>query len=93
MTLEEFKGLFAEAALGSSEEEIKLIQEEISDDVQEAKTLLELDLSKVEPLNIITDNTIELREDVVIEGMDREEALYYANDREYGYIKIKRVIE
>ena len=93
MNLEKIKGLFNEASLYSSEEEMCLIIEEIQDDLAMARQLADLDLREIQALNIITDNTIELRKDIPEEGMDREEALSYANEREYGYIKIKKVLD
>lgn len=93
MELEQMKGLFEEALLSSSEEEVIKIADEIHDDVMEARILKELDFADVDPLHLLTDSCIELREDIVEEGMDREEALSYASEREYGYFKIKRVIE
>ena len=93
MNLEKIKGLFNEASLYSSEEEMCLIIEEIQDDLAMARQLADLDLREIQALNIITDNTIELRKVIPEEGMDREEALSYANEREYGYIKIKKVLD
>lgn len=93
MTLEEMKGLFKEAALYASNEEVQEVLDQIQDDLKKARDLADQDLSDVNPLNIITDNTIELREDEIREGFDREEALSYTEERQYGYFKIKRVVE
>lgn len=93
MKIEEMRGLFEEAALSCSDEEIEKIFDEIQADIEKAKELINLDLKDIDKLHSLTENTIQLREDEVVEGFDREEALSYAKEREYGYFKIKRVIE
>lgn len=58
-----------------------------------AETIMEVDTSEVEILEIIPEHCAELREDTPQESIERDEALKNAKDREYGYFRLKKVIE
>lgn len=58
-----------------------------------AEIILEVDTSDVEILEIIPEHFAELREDIPYEGLSRDDALKNAKDREYGYFRLKKVID
>lgn len=58
-----------------------------------AKIIMEVDTEGVSPMEFIPTEYAILREDEPEESIDREEALKNARNREFGYFKLKRVVE
>lgn len=77
------------AKLYLKDEEKEKLFWQIGQDVERAKALVAYE-GQARPLER---ESIDLREDLAKDGMDREEALDYAAEREYGYFQIKRVID
>ncbi|MCS7232570.1 MAG: Asp-tRNA(Asn)/Glu-tRNA(Gln) amidotransferase subunit GatC [Synergistetes bacterium] len=55
--------------------------------------LQELDTTQIEPLSHVIEESTPLREDEVREGLDQEDVLKMAPEREFGYIKVPRIVE
>lgn len=53
----------------------------------------EVDTSSVEPMTAVIPNTLRLREDVVIEGDQRDAILQNAPEGEHGFFTVPKVVE
>lgn len=57
------------------------------------RVLMEVDTLDLEPMERNTENRMVLREDVPVEGLDRDAVLERAAKREYGYFKLQKVLD
>ena len=74
-------------------EELDKMEERFNTVLDFSRTILEVNTSDVDMLEIVENHESVLREDKVFESIGREEALKNAQDREYGYFRLKKVIE
>ena len=81
------------ARLAITEEEAEKFTKQLEDIINFAEQLNELDTENVEPLYFLNIKDKPYREDVVEESLDREEVLKNAPEEEYGYFKVKKVME
>lgn len=81
------------ASLELREDEIEKIQSKYSKVLAFAQEILQVDTSQVEPTELITEHNARLREDTVAPSVSREDALKNARDREFGYFKLRRVVD
>ncbi|MDO5717435.1 MAG: Asp-tRNA(Asn)/Glu-tRNA(Gln) amidotransferase subunit GatC [Tissierellia bacterium] len=93
ITKEQLKSIYKDAHISLDEKELDELTEKFSSLIEFNEILLKADTDGVEPTEINTDNAMYLREDKARDGLDREEALSFANDREYGYFRLQRVID
>ncbi len=81
------------ARLELNEEEKEKFAEQLSDILDHAEKLNELDTSNVEPMaHVLSINNV-LREDEVRESLDREETLANAPDKEKGMFKVPQIVD
>ena len=85
--------IYSDAKISLDKNSLDELTEKFSDLIEFNSILLEADLSDVEEMKYNTENKAYLREDTAIEGLDRDTALSYANDREYGYFRLQRVLD
>ncbi|WBB29648.1 Asp-tRNA(Asn)/Glu-tRNA(Gln) amidotransferase subunit GatC [Parvimonas micra] len=90
---EEVKKIYYLANLNVKEEELDSIAKKFDDVLVFANEIMELDTSDCEALEIVVEHNSPLREDVVEESISREDALLNANDKEYGYFRLQRVVK
>lgn len=90
---EEVKKIYYLANLNVKEEELDIIAKKFDDVLVFANEIMELDTSDCEALEIVVEHNSPLREDVVEESISREDALLNANDKEYGYFRLQRVVK
>ena len=90
---EEVKRIYEMAHLNIKDEELDKMEEKFNTVLDFSRTILEVDTNDVDMLEIVENHESVLREDKVFESIDREEALKNAQDREYGYFRLKKVIE
>lgn len=93
MTREEVLQVADMCKLSLSEEEINIFMGMFTGVMEQVKELDELDTENVEPLYFLNIKDKPYREDVVEESLDREEVLRNAPEEEYGYFKVKKVME
>lgn len=89
----EVKRVYEMAHLNIKDEELDKMEEKFNTVLDFSRTILEVDTNDVDMLEIVENHESVLREDKVFESIDREEALKNAKDREYGYFRLKKVIE
>ncbi len=89
----EVKRVYEMAHLNIKDEELDKMEEKFNTVLDFSRTILEVDTNDVDMLEIVENHESVLREDKVFESIDREEALKNAQDREYGYFRLKKVIE
>lgn len=89
----EVKRVYEMAHLNIKDEELDKMEEKFNTVLDFSRTILEVDTNDVDMLEIVENHESILREDVVTESIDREDALLNAKDREYGYFRLKKVIE
>ena len=89
----EVKRVYEMAHLNIKDEELDKMEEKFNTVLDFSRTILEVDTNDVDMLDIVENHESVLREDKVFESIDREEALKNAQDREYGYFRLKKVIE
>ena len=58
-----------------------------------AELIMEVDTENVLPMEMVQEEKAVFREDIPEESLDRETALQNAKDREYGYFRLKKVID
>lgn len=90
---EEVIRIYSEAKISLDETKLDELTERFSALIEFNSILLEADLSDVEETTYNTENRAYLREDTPVDGIDRDVALSYANDREYGYFRLQRVLD
>lgn len=90
---EEIRQMADLAMLKFSEEELDDIIVKLTDLVRYGEQLNEVDTEGVEPTFEVTEHPQPLREDVVEEGLTREEVLQNSIEDEYGYFKILKIVE
>lgn len=76
-----------------SEEEMESFTKKFSEIVEYVETLNQLDIEDVEPTYQVNEHTQFFREDIVKEGITREEVLQNAPEDQYGYFKILKIVE
>lgn len=92
MTKENIKTLYEHATLEISDDKLDEELKKVNSILKYADKIFNLDIENVKPLEMIPTHKTKLREDVVKESLDREEALKNAHDREYGYFRLKKVL-
>ncbi len=75
------------------EDGIEGIAEKLSGIVEYVEKLNELDLKDVEPTYHVNKHIQKFREDIVEDGLSREEVLSNAPEEQYGYFKILKIVE
>lgn len=90
---EEVKKIYSLANLRVDDSELEVIAKKFEDVFEFASEIMKLDTENVEGLEIVVEHNSPLREDVVVESIDREDALLNAQDREYGYFRLKKVVK
>lgn len=90
---EEVKKIYSLANLRVDDKELEVIAKKFEDVFEFAGEIMKLDTENVEGLEIVVEHNSPLREDIVMESVDREEALLNAQDREYGYFRLKKVVK
>lgn len=81
------------AKLKFSDEELDDYTEKLSEIVAYVELLNEVDTEDVEPTYEVNEHIQKLREDLVEEGLTREEVLKNSIEDQYGYFKILRIVE
>ena len=90
---EEVERVYNLAHLSLENKDLDILSEKYSKVLSFAEKIMEVDTSKCSPLEMVQDHRAVFREDSPKESLDREEALKNAKDREYGYFRLKKVIE
>lgn len=90
---EEIKKIYSLANLKIDESELEEIAKKFDEVFQFANEIMDIDTKDIEELEIVVEHNSPLRADEVCESVSREDALYNANDREYGYFKLKKVVK
>lgn len=81
------------AKLKLREEDLEKVREKFSMVLDYVSMLNKLDIEEVEPLINVNGMTNVMREDEVIESIDRETLLANAPEKMYGCIKVSKIIE
>ena len=76
-----------------SEEEKEKYSSELSKILDYVHKLEEVDTDNAEPLYRVYDYNQVFREDVVEEGLSREEVLQNTSEKQYGYFKLFNIME
>lgn len=90
---EEVKHIASLAKLKFSEEEIDEFTDKFSEVLSYVEKLNEVDTENVEPTYQVYDYIQVLREDIVKEGLSREEILQNTIEEQYGYFKLLKIVE
>lgn len=90
---EEVLRIYDLAHLELDEERLDILTKKYSKVLEFAELIMEVDTDNVQAMEIAQENKAVFREDVPIESPDRELVLSNAKDREYGYFRLKKVIE
>ena len=72
--------------------QVEMIQDKYNTVLSFAKNILEVDTEGIRPMEMVDNHNAHLRVDEAEDGLDREEALKNATDREYGYFRLKKVL-
>lgn len=89
---EEVRHIAKLARLELAEEEVEKFASQLSQILDHAARVRELDLKELEPLAHAVDRVNVFREDKVKKGLSREEALLNAPEKEEGFFKIPPII-
>ena len=90
---EEVIRIYDLAHLNLEEEHVDILAEKYTKVLDFAEIIMEVDTKDVEPMEIVQEEKALFRDDIVEESLDREKALENAKDREYGYFRLKKVID
>jgi aspartyl-tRNA(Asn)/glutamyl-tRNA(Gln) amidotransferase subunit C len=92
LTEEELQKLAKLSRLEISAEEIPQLQEQFTKMLAHMDSLSKLDLSDVEPLTVVDENTGVMREDVVRESLSQQKAFQNAPAVEQNHFSIPKTI-
>ena len=81
------------ARIGMTDAEIEALVPELNNILGWVEQLSEVDTDGVEPLATVIDQKLRLRDDVIIEGNNRDEILANAPDAQHGFFAVPKVIE
>lgn len=93
ITSEQIKKVYQLAMLEMPNEEEDVLVKKFQVTYDFAARVEDVDTDGVEPLEMTPTYDCPLRDDVIEPSMDREVALSQAPDREFGYIRVKKVLE
>ena len=93
ITREQVEHMAGLAKLKFSEEEIRGFTQKFSEVLNYVEKLNEVNIENVEPTYGVNDHIQVLREDVVQEGLSREEVLQNTKEEQYGYFKLLKIVE
>ena len=93
ITKEQVEYISSLAKLKIAEEELEGFTSNISDVLSYLKILDEVDTKDVEPLYQVYDYKQVFREDIVEEGLTREEVLQNTVEKQYGYFKLLNIMD
>ncbi|WP_300409808.1 Asp-tRNA(Asn)/Glu-tRNA(Gln) amidotransferase subunit GatC [Lagierella sp.] len=89
----EVKRIYQLAHLKIQDDELEKMEEKFNKVLEFSSDILKVDTENIDMLEIVENHNSTLRDDVIMDSLDREEALKNATDREYGYFRLKKVIE
>lgn len=92
VTIEQVKYTAALARLQFSDEELVKLSEDLNQILKYMDKMNQIDTSDVEPLSYPVDVRKPLREDEVLPGVTREEALRNAPEHDEKFFKVPKVI-
>lgn len=75
------------------DDKIEATENEFNKILQWVEQLNEVDVSDVEPLISVNENTLSLRDDEVTDGNQSQAVLANAPMQEYGYFAVPKVVE
>ncbi|NLW39343.1 MAG: Asp-tRNA(Asn)/Glu-tRNA(Gln) amidotransferase subunit GatC [Tissierellia bacterium] len=90
---EEILQLAGMCKLKLSDEEIEIFGAMFSNVLEQVKGLDMVNTEGIKPLYFLNSANKSLREDVAGDSLDREEVLKNAPEEEYGYFKLKKVMD
>lgn len=91
--INEVNRVYSLAKLKIEEEDLETIKNKFNTVLEFSKSIMEVNTDNVEMLEFVENHNSVLREDKVEESVDRELALKNSTDREYGYFRLKKVVE
>ena len=93
ITKEQVEHMANLAKLKFSEEEMDGFTHKFSEVLSYVEKLNEVNTEGVEPAYGVNNHIQVLREDVVQEGLSREEVLQNTKENQYGYFKLLKIVE
>ncbi len=93
LSKEDIKSLYFQARFEIEEGELEEAVGYFNHLIEEISILDKVDISGLAPYERNGQGYLELREDVVEKGLDRERALEFSENREYGFFKLQRVVD
>lgn len=93
ITNEQVKHIANLAKLKFSEDELEGFTEKFSDILDYVEKLEEVNTEDVAPTFQVNDHIQELREDIVKEGLSRDEVLQNTVEKQYGYFKLFNIMD
>lgn len=90
---EEVKKIYNLANLKLNEKDVLSLTKKFEDVFNFVNEIMKLDTSDCEDLEIVVEHNSPLREDVIEDSISRQDALLNVKDKEYGYFRVKRVVE
>lgn len=93
ITKEEVKKIYEDAKLIPEEDKLDEIREKFQKLIDFNSILMEADTEGKDLVEVGGDTKLVFREDEEEESLDREKALNFAKDRQYGYFRLQRVID
>lgn len=91
--INEVKRVYSLAKLNIREDELETMKNKFNTVLEFANSIMEVDTEEVDMLEMVSNHNSVLREDNVEKSVDREMALKNSTDREYGYFRLKKVVE
>ena len=93
ITKEQVEHIAGLAKLKFSDEEIDAFTNKFSDIVKYVEKLEEVNTRDVEPTYQVYEYNQRFREDIVKEGLTREEVLQNTLEQQYGYFKLLKILD
>ena len=89
----EVRRIYSLAKLNIEENELEIMKNKFNIILDFANVIMEVDTAGIEMMELISNHESILREDIVEDSVDRELALKNCKDKEYGYFRLKKVVD
>ena len=93
ITNEQVKHIASLAKLKFTEDELDGFTKKFSQVLSYVEKLDEVDTENIAPTFQVNDNIKEFRDDIVIEGLSKDEVLQNTVEKQYGYFKLLNIME
>lgn len=89
----EVRRIYSLAKLNIDDRDLDIMKNKFNIILDFANIIMEVDTKNIEMMELISNHESILREDIVEDSIDRDIALKNCKEKEFGYFRLKKVVE